>query len=142
MGKNTILVISNNKTTRAILKETLKEEQYRLLFAEDGKTGLSHNMRAGIDMIFVDFKLNGMNGFQTGAQIKDIRPNVTVFLMTRYAKDLQNDEVVLSIIDGLIQQPLNPVEILSTVKWHFKVFNRKNYLQYNNELIAYQDSNL
>jgi PAS domain S-box-containing protein len=84
----TILVVDDEASVRAIVTEVLANEGYSVLEAADGKTGLRLlQSRARIDLLVSDVGLpGGMNGRQLADSGRQARPGLPVLFMTGYAQ--------------------------------------------------------
>ncbi len=72
MRKPTVLVVDDDRTMCAVLKEVLEKGGYRLLLAQNSAEASRHlNERyEGIDVILLDHELPDMNGMELAAKVK------------------------------------------------------------------------
>jgi DNA-binding NtrC family response regulator len=68
------------------------------------------------DIIFLDENMPGMTGLETLTQIKAITPNVPVVMITKSEEENIMDEAVGSKIADYLIKPVNPNQILLTLK--------------------------
>jgi len=85
----TILVIDDEPTVRALMADVLTEAGYRVLDADDGPSGLAVlQSSARIDLLVTDVGLpGGMNGRQVADAARAIRPGLRVLFVTGYAEN-------------------------------------------------------
>jgi len=73
MSNATILVIDDSKEDRTLYKHWLTKsdgKKYRIIEAEDARSGYSAFLEHRPDCIVLDFKMYGMDGFQLLAEMK------------------------------------------------------------------------
>ena len=81
---NDILIIDDDDQLRKSFERLLTEEGYLVKSVSSGEAGLSM-VRAGVpDLIVLDMRLPGMNGFETFKAIHEIEPKLPVIIMTAY----------------------------------------------------------
>ena len=59
----TILVVDDDKNTRLFMKSLLKNENYNVVLANDGKDALECLDQKAIDLMIVDIMMPNFNGF-------------------------------------------------------------------------------
>ncbi|GJD51813.1 Sensor histidine kinase RcsC [Methylobacterium crusticola] len=85
----TVLVVEDDATVRALIGETLGELGYQVLEAADGQAGLGilGDARARVDLVITDVGLPGLNGRQMVDQALAARPSLRVLFITGYAEN-------------------------------------------------------
>ncbi|MHA3737155.1 ATP-binding protein [Pseudomonas sp. Eth.TT006] len=85
----TILVVDDEPTVRAMLVEVLGDLGYRVIEAADSVAGLKVlRSQVQIDLLITDVGLpGGMNGRQLADAGREIRPNLTTLFITGYAEN-------------------------------------------------------
>jgi CheY-like chemotaxis protein len=88
-ANETILVVDDEPTVRALLTEVLGDLGYNLLEAGDSVAGLKVlQSNVHIDLLITDVGLpGGMNGRQLADAGREIRPNLTTLFITGYAEN-------------------------------------------------------
>ncbi len=84
MSNATILVVDDEKLIRWSLKETLEKEDYEVLTAETGEEALEIIKRDLPDLILQDINLPGINGMEILEQVKKLRSDALMIMMTAY----------------------------------------------------------
>lgn len=69
-----------------------------------------------IDIIFLDESMPGLSGLETLSRIKDIKPNIPVVMITKNEAENIMEEAIGSQIDDYLIKPVNPNQILLTLK--------------------------
>ncbi len=94
----------------------LKEKGFHLETANNGDDALFMVEQQEFDLIFLDENMPGLSGLETLTRIKLIRPNVPVVMITKSeAEDIMEEAIGSKIADYLIK-PVNPNQILLTIK--------------------------
>ncbi|MFH6785216.1 PAS domain-containing protein [Methylobacterium sp. MA0201] len=84
----TVLVVEDDATVRALIGETLTELGYRVIEAPDGPAGLRILEGPGrIDLVVTDVGLPGLNGRRMIDEALAVRPRLRVLFITGYAEN-------------------------------------------------------
>ncbi|WP_157091373.1 PAS domain-containing protein [Methylobacterium nodulans] len=84
----TVLVVEDDATVRALVIEVLQELGYQALEAPDGPAGLRLlQSNVHVDLLITDVGLPGINGRQLADQVRLFRPHLRVLFMTGYAEN-------------------------------------------------------
>ncbi len=105
---NTLLVIDDEKSVRYSF-ERMFEDEYRILTAEDGESGLNvlETSFIGVDVVFCDLKMPGIGGIETLMKIKEINKNIPVVLMTAFG---DSDTAINAMKEGAFDYILKPFD--------------------------------
>jgi len=82
---STILIIDDDDQLRKSFDKLLKEEGYHSECAASGEAGLKIIEKEIPDLVILDMRLPGMNGFETFQVIHEIEPKLPVIIMTAYS---------------------------------------------------------
>ena len=103
---------------RRLTKTILEEHGYRVLEAASGAE--AHAVAKGhageIDLLLTDVVMPGMDGRTLSEQLRDLRPNLRVILMSGYAEDLIAHRDALASSLAYIQKPFHPEELATKVR--------------------------
>ena len=91
-------MIDDNELLRNAVSKLLRTEGFRVLEAEDGRSGvdLFQVHAASIDVIVLDLNLPRLSGRESMRELQQIRPDVKVILTTSFSKD-----IALTALGGL-----------------------------------------
>jgi DNA-binding NtrC family response regulator len=81
---DTILVIEDKESMRAMLKQTLEGEGYQVITAQDGAEGIKRLADERIGLVLTDLKLPKKDGFDVLKAAKLENPILPVIVMTAY----------------------------------------------------------
>ncbi len=71
---------------------------------------------ATIDIVFLDESMPGLTGLETLARIKEKLPNIPIVMITKNEAENIMEEAIGSQIDDYLIKPVNPNQILLTLK--------------------------
>ena len=112
------LVVDDEPAVRAATIAILSSIGYRVLEADGGvaATELFRARAAEIDLVLLDLAMPDMNGEQTLRELKKIRPEIPVVLLTAYAEDEARLCTVRPHLAGFVAKPFAYEELILAVK--------------------------
>jgi CheY-like chemotaxis protein len=94
----------------------LVDKGYTVETATNGEDAVSLVRTAGFDLVFLDEMMAGMGGLRTLAEIKDLRPNLPVVMITKNEEESLMEEAIGSKINDYLTKPVNPSQVLMACK--------------------------
>lgn len=79
-----ILIVDDNEILRFTLTELLEESGFQCNAVEDGQKALAEIKRNSYELIILDMRLPGMNGFEILKKIKAIKKDIPVIMLTAF----------------------------------------------------------
>lgn len=117
-----ILIVDDNESLRRSLSLILAREGYTVATAQDGPEAIKLAEQQPFNVIFMDIKMPVMDGVQTYKEIKQIRPEAAVIMMTAYAvEDLVQDALKEGAF-AVVYKPADLDQILTLIN---RVMERK-----------------
>ncbi len=89
----TVLVIDDDDSVRAVLVETLRGAGYSVVEASDGLQGLARLDNIRPDVAVVDFLMPGMNGDEVGRRLQRSLPELPILFVSGYYDTLALDGI-------------------------------------------------
>jgi CheY-like chemotaxis protein len=84
--KATILCIDDDGAGLDARKELLEISGYEVLTAQSGEQGLGLFASYPIDAVVIDYKMPGMNGDRVATQMRCVKPNVPILMLSGYSE--------------------------------------------------------
>ena len=94
----------------------LQEKDYEVETANNGLDAVEKVKHSFYDIIFLDENMPGMTGLETLTELKAVSPNVPVVMITKSEEENIMDEAIGSKISDYLIKPVNPKQILLTLK--------------------------
>ena len=114
----TILLVEDDSSLRETLEYNLRKQEYNVIAAADGQTGLEQARLLGkdLDLMLLDLMLPKMDGFEVCRTLRQEQMNMPILMLTARADEI--DRVVgLEIgADDYITKPFSMREVLARVK--------------------------
>ncbi len=115
----------------------LEKKAYQVDTATNGADAIEIiQEKRTIDIVFLDENMPGLTGIETLAQIKEIRPNLPVVMITKSEEEYIMEEAIGSKIADYLIKPVNPNQILLSLKKtldHSKLVSQKTTANYQQE---------
>ncbi|MBI4791048.1 MAG: response regulator [Chloroflexi bacterium] len=110
-----ILIVDDEPTVRDIVAKFLAFRGYQVAVADSGYDGIAAFKRARFDLVVTDLGMPGMSGWEVAREVKRLRPQTLVVLMTGWAADLDQEKVKESGVDHIVHKPFNVDDVLTLV---------------------------
>ncbi len=94
----------------------LDKKGYDVTPVNSGSDALEHCESTNFDVVFLDENMPGMSGLETLTHIKSMKPNLPVVMITKSEEEHLMEEAIASKIEDYLIKPLNPNQILLSVK--------------------------
>ncbi len=105
--KRTILVAEDEERMRRVLEVNL-QDRYRVLLAKDGEEALRIFNEDEVHLVLTDMKMPGRDGISLLHEVKRIRPEVPVIMITAYGTI---ESAVNAMKDGAFDYLLKPIKM-------------------------------
>jgi CheY-like chemotaxis protein len=96
----------------------LKEKGFSVHTATNGQDALLMVEEQHFDLIFLDENMPGLSGLDVLSQLKSTMPGVPVVMITKSEEEDIMDQAIGSKISDYLIKPVNPTQILLTIKKH------------------------
>ncbi|MEP7267718.1 MAG: PglZ domain-containing protein [Saprospiraceae bacterium] len=105
----------------------LEKKGYRFVLVSNGHDALEeYQTNKDIDIVFLDESMPGLSGLETLAKFKAINPNLPIVMITKNETEDIMEEAIGSQIDDYLIKPVNPNQVLLTLK---KIIDNKRLVQ-------------
>jgi DNA-binding NtrC family response regulator len=130
-SKGTILVVDDEVGPRESLRMILKP-LYEVHTASGGEEALRFIQNKDIDVVTLDLSMPGLSGIEVLKEIKKLRPETEVIVITGYGTLNNAQEAIRFGAGDLISKPFDVAEIISIMA---RSFERRSYTLKINSLI-------
>ena len=96
----------------------LNEKNYEVVTASNGEDALNSLGLEAPDIVFLDENMPGMSGLETLQEIKRLRPEVPVVMITKSEEEHIMEQAIGEKIADYLIKPVNPSQILLCLKKH------------------------
>ena len=113
-GQQRVLVVDDEPSIRELLTKTLSLADYSVDAVADGGTALAR-LREGqtYDLIFVDLKMPGMDGLMLTRQLKYMKPDLPVIIITGFSTEVSAIEAINLGVAGYLTKPFRVPQVLA-----------------------------
>lgn len=94
----------------------LSSRNYEVTSATNGPDALELIRNQRFDLVLLDEQMPVMEGLEVLKQIKEIRSELPVIMVTKNEAEELMDQAIGSQIDGFLTKPVNPSQVLSVLK--------------------------
>lgn len=116
MSTPRILVVDDDVDFAESLGEVLESHGCEVVIAHSGESAISIFSEQQFDIAFMDVKMPGLNGVESFFEMRKIRPDVKVMLMTGYALEELLQQAIDQGVLGVLNKPLDIEQVLKVVE--------------------------
>jgi DNA-binding response OmpR family regulator len=113
--KRKVLVVEDDATVRDVLTTLLGFEDFAIMTASDGPTGLELAESMKPDIVLLDVGLPELDGLEVCRLLRKRSPNTRVVMLT--GRSTAEDELhgVAAGADAYLRKPFSPLELLDAM---------------------------
>ena len=115
-GRETVLVVEDQKEVRNYAVGVLKEFGYRAIPAENVGEALLLSEKKRFDLVLTDVVMPHASGKELAERLKKIQPEIRVLFMSGYAGSIVQQHGVLEGASMFIQKPFTPEDLAKKVR--------------------------
>jgi len=112
-----VLIVDDNSTACQVLKEMLESFKYSVDVVYNGLDAISIVQKFDYDLVFLDYKMPGLNGIKTYTEYKNILKEKTpkTLLVTAYSQEVIQENVEQYGIKGYLTKPVSPSTLYDSI---------------------------
>jgi len=116
----TLLLVDDIRTNRMVLKAFLRETAISVIEAENGQEALLMAQQHLPDMILLDIRMDGMDGYEVLDRLKttDDLETIPVIAFTAAATKNDLEKIMAHGFDGYLYKPVRRTELLRKISRH------------------------
>jgi CheY-like chemotaxis protein len=113
-----ILLVDDNTTNLQVLFQALSPEGYELLVAQSGEQALETAAEAKPDLVLLDVKMPGIDGFETFRRLRagEATAEIPVVFISAHANVESMDEAKVLGAEGYLTKPFQFDEVIAKVR--------------------------
>ena len=111
-----ILIVDDEPRILLLLQKLLKANGYEVVSARDGASALDIVHQGGVDVTITDLRMAPMDGMALFKEIKTIKPDMPVILLTAYATVETAVEAMKSGIFDYLTKPFKVDDLVACLK--------------------------
>lgn len=118
MVKERILIVEDDRITRALFRTFLQSEGYATIETANGIDGIKAAENEAPNLILMDIQMPEMDGMQALERLKSnpATDNIPVLALTGYAAEGDRERLMAKGFDGYLSKPLDLDELLEKVR--------------------------
>jgi CheY-like chemotaxis protein len=116
-----VLIVDDSGTMRSIVRKILQASHFAFDIQEaaEGNAALERLRTTKFGIIFLDYNMPGLNGFETLSEIKRLNPEVAVVMMTSTLDNAIADRAHAAGALAFLKKPFYPADIDATLKRYY-----------------------
>lgn len=114
----------------------LEDKGYKVKTVNNGRDAVEAFKNEPFDLVFLDENMPGLTGLETLSILKAINPAIPNVLVTKNEEEHLMEEAIGAKIDDYLIKPVNPKQILLTIKKfteNKRIINEKTSMAYQQE---------
>jgi excisionase family DNA binding protein len=113
-SRRRVLVVDDEASIRELLSKTLSLGDYTVETVADGNSALARMREGGdFDLVFADLKMPGMDGLMLIRQVKRIKPELPVIVITGFSTEGSAIEAINLGVSGYLTKPFRVPQVLA-----------------------------
>lgn len=114
-----ILIIDDSQMLTSVLKDALTQhEQYRVVCASDGTSGLAMAESERPDMILLDISMPGLGGYEICRRLKTDEKlrHIPIIIISAMSGEMDKEKAFIAGADGYLVKPIGIDELLTKIR--------------------------
>ena len=111
-----VLVVDDEPVVRDAVRLVLGYEGYGVESAPDAEAGLAHPALAACRLLLCDLMLPGQSGLELLRQVRALRPELPIVMITGYATDANAERALAEGATAFLAKPFDDSELLTLVR--------------------------
>jgi CheY-like chemotaxis protein len=119
LGQETVLLVEDEPSVRALSRRVLRQQGYSVLEAANGDEALQlarRHVGLVIDLLLTDVVMPQMSGIALANQLKDMFPTIKILFTSGYTDDAIIRHAQLQASAAFLPKPFSPATLACTVR--------------------------
>jgi len=114
--KKNILIAEDEDINFKYLSAILEMNNFNVVHASNGLEAIDMALNAAIDIVFMDIKMPGLNGYEATRKIRAYRPEMPIIAVSAFTLDEHKKLSIESGINEYISKPFSESTIIETLQ--------------------------
>jgi len=115
-----ILIVEDDEPSIKYISVLINDFSKEIFFAKTGNQAIEiYQNNSDIDLIFMDIKLPGMNGYEATRRIREFNKNVVIIAQTAFALSGDKRKAIDAGCNDYISKPINKNKLQELIHKHF-----------------------
>ena len=126
-----VLLIEDEKEVAELYRLKLSLDGYNVFVAPDGESGLKKAIEEKPDLVFLDIKMPGMDGFEVLKHLRknDVTKKTPIVILSNFdEQEMIEKGLALGANEYLIKSQFNPSELSAKTKNWFKIRSNESMI--------------
>lgn len=111
-----ILVLEDDTQLRTLLVQFLAQQKFDVQEARSGPEAIALGSRKRYDLVLTDVRMEGMDGLETLAALRQVQPGLKSIIMTGYASQDAPSRALKLEADDYVYKPFKVKDLLVSIK--------------------------
>ena len=118
MGGKKILVVDDDKNNQYLISVILRKNGFDVVIAGDGFEGVEAAKKQLVDLVIMDLKMPGMDGYKAAMGIRRLEDyqSVPIIALTSYAMAGDKNKALAVGCDEYMSKPINPETFMNEIR--------------------------
>jgi len=103
-----VFIVDDDRDLAESLALAVEGRGYEVEVAHSGEEAIERYRQRDFDIAFMDVRLPGKNGVESFLEIRDIRPEARVVMITGYLMEELRQQAEEHGVQGVLQKPFSP----------------------------------
>jgi CheY-like chemotaxis protein len=116
--KHTVLIVDDEDVIRELIVDVVADSGYRALSAASGGQAVEivRSEKGAIDLVLLDMQMPDMDGRRTYELMRQIDPDLPVFIATGFGREDISRSLMALGIRGVVTKPFHVDDILKLIQ--------------------------
>ena len=110
-----IILMEDDEDIAWLVKIRLERAGYNVHVSNDGLVGLGEFMSTGADLVVLDVKMPGLNGWEVYSRIREVS-QVPVIMLSAYEREQNHNHISNPDADCYLSKPFSVKELLTKIQ--------------------------
>ncbi len=125
MKKNIkVLLVDDEADFRKLMTFWLKSQGYSVLEAANGKKAIQLVKDENLNVVFLDFRMPGMDGVETLKEIRKINKNIPIIMISAYLDDPKLGRIPLDEVSGVFYKDEDFAKMLPLLETALRIHKK------------------